>query len=206
MTMLECSLNDTFPLGWVESNAEGMLICFETYAVLIWSKQNKSIFSSIAIVSIWSFKIQFIYSLFFSLVLFYLGGIHILIIITMIIITIHIIIILKTLNKLLLIPHDEELGHIHWLYSALNFPTTNACSSSKWVWLRELKDLLHCLILFRCNNNNNKNNNNNNNNNNNSNNNNNNQLSFWQTIIWGKMYYNFKAVSAKVSVCLPSST
>lgn len=53
----------------------------------------------------------------FFLILFYLGGIHILFIITMIVITFHIIIIQETLNKLLLIPHDKKLGHIHWLNS-----------------------------------------------------------------------------------------
>ena len=101
---------------------------------------------SLPIAGSWSFKKQFIYKRFLPLflVLFYLGGIHILIIITMIVITIHIIIIRKTLNKLPLIPHDKELGCVHWRhFEALNRgPTLNGRSGPKWGWHRELTDLL----------------------------------------------------------------
>lgn len=57
-----------------------------------------------------NFKSNLFEALSLPFILYYLGGIIYLIIITIMVITIHIIIIPKTLNSLLLIPYDKELG------------------------------------------------------------------------------------------------
>lgn len=101
-------------LKTVQNKAKGM---YDSSDTCTWAEQikvnNSSAISSILRLSSWQFKETIHLQPIFSLILFYLGGIHILIIITMIVIIIHTIIILKTLNKLLLIPHDNR--HVHCL-------------------------------------------------------------------------------------------